>query len=159
MPQPLKLAGGVGGALLICRQTHTLLHNHSGGVVLEVEHILHVPGQQSHPGLEVRALEVKRGLQGLLPYGVLLIPNREKRDRQCCCSGKAVLARGGEGDVHHHVNTGVGLAAGDRPRPRLRGVEGYHHAKLTPIQAVGHGQSVMVDQSVPVAAKMEECII
>jgi hypothetical protein len=32
----------------------------------------------------------------LLPYGVLLIPHREKRDRQCCSNGEAVLAQGGE---------------------------------------------------------------
>jgi hypothetical protein len=63
--------------------------------------------------VEVRALEVKYGLKALLPYGVLLILNREKCDRQYCCSGKAVLAQGGEGDVRHHLNAGVGLAADD----------------------------------------------
>jgi hypothetical protein len=31
--------------------------------------------------MEVRALEVIHGRKALLPYGVLLIPNREKRDR------------------------------------------------------------------------------
>jgi hypothetical protein len=35
----------------------------------------------------VRALEVGHGLRTLLPYGVLLIPNHEKRDRQCCIGG------------------------------------------------------------------------
>jgi hypothetical protein len=51
--------------------------------------------------MEVRALEVGHGLKALLPYGVLLILNWEKRDRQCCSSGKAVLAQGGESDVCH----------------------------------------------------------
>jgi hypothetical protein len=60
--------------------------------MLEVEQVLHVPGQRSHPGVEVRALKVGHGLKALLPYGVLLILNREKRDRQCCCSGEAVLS-------------------------------------------------------------------
>jgi hypothetical protein len=61
--------------------------------------------------MEVRALEVRHGLKALLPYGVHLISNREKRDRQCCNSGVAVLAQGGEGDVRHHLNASVGLTA------------------------------------------------
>jgi hypothetical protein len=63
----------------------------------------------------VRALEVGHGLKALLPYGVLLIPNQEKRDRQCRCSCEAVLAQGGEGDVCHHLNAGVGLTNDDGP--------------------------------------------
>jgi hypothetical protein len=57
--------------------------------------------------MEVRALKVGHELKALLPYGVLLILNREKCDRQCHCSYEAVLAQGGEDDVHHHLNTGV----------------------------------------------------
>jgi hypothetical protein len=49
--------------------------------VLEVEQVLRVLGQQSHPGMEVRALEVGHGLKTLLPYGVLLLLNWEKCDR------------------------------------------------------------------------------
>jgi hypothetical protein len=45
MPQLLKLMGGGDGALLVCRQTHTLLHARPGDVVLEVQQVLHVPGQ------------------------------------------------------------------------------------------------------------------
>jgi hypothetical protein len=86
-----------------------------GGVVLEVEQVLHVLGQRSHPDVEVRALEVGHGLKTLLPHGVLLISNREKRDRQCCSSGEVVLAQGGESHVRHQLNTDVGLAADDRP--------------------------------------------
>jgi hypothetical protein len=62
--------------------------------------------------VEVRALEVGHGLKALLPYGVLLIPNQENHDRQCCSSDEAVLTQGGE---CHHLNAGVGLAADDRP--------------------------------------------
>jgi hypothetical protein len=65
--------------------------------------------------VEVRALEVRQGLKALLPYGVLLIPNREKRNRQCCCSGEAVLTQGGVGNVRHHLDAGVGLAVDDGP--------------------------------------------
>jgi hypothetical protein len=148
MPQPLKLAGGGGGTHLIHRQTRTLLHARPNDVVLEVEPVPHVPSQQNHPVMEVRALEVGHGLKALLPYGVLLILNQDKRDRQCCCSGEAVLAQGGEGDVRH-----------DGPRPRLCGVKGYRHANLTPIQAMGHGQSAMVDRSIPIVAKTEEYVI
>jgi hypothetical protein len=43
--------------------------------------------------VEVRALKVRHGLKTLLPYEVLLIPNQEKRDRQCCSSGEAVLTQ------------------------------------------------------------------
>jgi hypothetical protein len=81
MPQPLKVTRGGGGALLVRRQTHMLLHARPGGVVLEVEQVLRVPGQRSHPGVEVSALEVRHSLKAPLPYGVLLISNQEKCDR------------------------------------------------------------------------------
>jgi hypothetical protein len=37
MPQPLELTESSSGVLLVCRQTHTLLHDGPDGVVLEVE--------------------------------------------------------------------------------------------------------------------------
>jgi hypothetical protein len=83
----------------------------------------------------------------------------EKRDRQCCSSGVVVLTQGGESDVRHQLNPNVGLAADDRPRPWLHGVEGYHHTDLALVHAVGCGQSAMVDQSVPIVAKMDECAV
>jgi hypothetical protein len=127
--------------------------------VLEVEQVLRVPSQQSHPGVEVRALKVGHGRKALLPYGVLLIPNQEKRDRQCGGSCEAVHTQGGESDVCHHLNAGVGLAANGGPHPRLRRVEGYRHANLAHVQVVDPGQSAMVDRSVPVVAKTDECIV
>jgi hypothetical protein len=45
MPHPLNLSCGSSGNLLVCRQTHTLLPDCPGGVVLEVEQVLHVLGQ------------------------------------------------------------------------------------------------------------------
>jgi hypothetical protein len=159
MPQPLNLTGGGGGTLLVHCQTRTRLQARPCSVVLEVEQVLCVPGQRSHPGVEMRALEVGHSLKALLPYEILLISNREKRDRQCCYGDEVVLAQGGEGDVCHHLNASVGLATNDGPRPWLRGVKGYHHANLTPVQAVDSGQSTTIDQSVPIIAKMDECII
>jgi hypothetical protein len=96
---------------------HTLLPGCPRGVVLKVEQVLHVLGQRSHPNMEVRALEVRHSLKTLVPYRVLLILNWEKRDRQCCSSSEAVLAQGGESDVRHQLNAGVGLTADDEPRP------------------------------------------
>jgi hypothetical protein len=115
MPQRLNLSCGGGGTLLVRHQTCTLLHSCLGGVVLEVEQVLCVLGQRSHPDVEVKALEVGHGLKTLLPYGVLLIPNWEKRDKQCYSSGEAVLAQGGESHVRHQLNAGVRLAVDDRP--------------------------------------------
>jgi hypothetical protein len=49
--------------------------------------------------------------------------------------------------VHHHLDTGVGLAAYDGPRPQLCAIKGYRQANLAPVQAmgpwtVGNGRSV-----------------
>jgi hypothetical protein len=102
----------------------TLLYVCPGGVVLQVEPVLRVPGQRSHPGAEVRALEVGHGRKTLLPYGVLLIPDQKKRDRQCGGSGEAVLTQRGEGDVRHYLNAGVRLAVDDGPDHGLAGLKG-----------------------------------
>jgi hypothetical protein len=77
----------------------------------------------------------------------------------CHCSCEAVLAHGGEGDVRHHLNAGVGLTANDGPWRRVRGVKWYHHANHAPILLVNLGQSIMVDQSVPVITKADECVV
>jgi hypothetical protein len=115
MPQLLNLLCGGGGTLLVRHQTRTLLPCCPSSVVLEVEQVLHVLGQRSHSGVEVRALEVGHDIKTLLPYGVLLILNREMCVRQCCSRGEAVLAQGGERHVRHQLNAGVGLTADDGP--------------------------------------------
>jgi hypothetical protein len=109
--------------------------------------------------MEVGALMVGHGLKALLPYGFLLILNWEKRDRQCYCSGKVVLAQGGEGDVRHHLNVGVRLVVDDGPQPRLRGVKGHRYTNPSHVQAMGLGQSATVDRCIPIVAETEECII
>jgi hypothetical protein len=141
MPQPLNLTGGGSGTLLVCHETRMLLHACPGGVALKVEQVLHVPGERSHPGVEVRALDVGHGLKTLLPYGVLLILNWENSDRQCYSSSEAAVGQGGESHVRHQVNAGVGLPADEGLRPRLHGVKGYRHTDLTLVHAMGCGQS------------------
>jgi hypothetical protein len=61
--------------------------------------------------------------------------------------------------VCHHLDGSVGLSADDGPRPRLRRVDGYHHASLTHYHTVGHGQPAKVDQSIAVVAETEECVL
>jgi hypothetical protein len=109
--------------------------------------------------MEVMALEVRHGRKTLLPYGVLLIPDLKKHDRQCSGNGEVVVAQSGESDVCHHLNAGVGLAAKDGPQPWLHRVDGYHHANLAPVQDMDPRQSATVDRSVPIVAQTEECII
>jgi hypothetical protein len=109
--------------------------------------------------MEVKVLEVGHGLKTLLSYGVLPIPNWEKRDKQCCGSGEAVLAQGGESHVRHQLNAGVGLTTDDGPQPRLHGVKGYHHADIALVCAMGCGQSATVDRSVPMVTKTDECVV
>jgi hypothetical protein len=90
--------------------------------------------------VEVRALEVEHTPKALLPYGVHLILNRKKSDRQCCCSGEAALTQVSKSNVCHHLDGGVGLTSGDTPQPRLHGTDGDCHADLTHVRAMGHGQ-------------------
>jgi hypothetical protein len=101
--------------LLLCDHSHTLLHADPGGVVLVVEQLLCILGQRSHPGMEVRVLKVGHSPKALLPYGVLLILNREKRDTQCCCSGEAALTQVSKSGVCRHLDDGVGLTVDDGP--------------------------------------------
>jgi hypothetical protein len=58
-----------------------MLYAGSGGVVLQVEQVLHVLGHHSHHDAEAGALEVRHGLKMLLPYVVLLIPNQSGEAR------------------------------------------------------------------------------
>jgi hypothetical protein len=109
---------------------HTLLHDGSGGVMLQVEQVLCVLGHRSHVGIKVRALEVEHGLMALLPHGIFLILYQEKRDWHRCGCGKVTLTQRGECDVCHLLDGGVGLIAEEGSHPRLCGVEGYRHASF-----------------------------
>jgi hypothetical protein len=115
--QLLKLTRNGIVVLIVCGQMHTLLHDSPGGVMLQVEQVLRILGHRNHVGAEVRALEVRHGLKALLPHGVFLILNREKRDRHRCGSGEATLTQQGECDVGCLLDGSVGLNADDGPRP------------------------------------------
>jgi hypothetical protein len=119
MPQPVDV-------LPICGQPQTLLDDSPSGVVLQVEQVCCVLGHLSHANMEVGTLEVGHGLKALLPYRVLLIMNREERDRHLCSSGEATLTHGGEGDECRLLNGAVELTANDSPHPWLRGVDLPH---------------------------------
>jgi hypothetical protein len=64
---------------------------------LQVKHVLHVPGQRCHAGVEVRALRVGHSLKTLLPHRILLVTNRKERDSGLRHNG-ATPARGWRGD-------------------------------------------------------------
>jgi hypothetical protein len=142
----------------VCGQMHTLLHDSSGGVVLQVEQVLRILGHRSHAAIEVRAVEVRHGLQVLLPHGIFLIPNGEKHDGHHGGSGEATLTQGGECDVCRLLDGGVGLAANNSSCPWLHRVEGYRNAGLAYVQAVNHRQAAAVDRNFPIVAETE-CII
>jgi hypothetical protein len=62
MLQLLKLMRNGGVALIVCGQTHTLLHDSPGGVMLQLEQVMHILGHRSHAGVQVRALDVRHSL-------------------------------------------------------------------------------------------------
>jgi hypothetical protein len=107
--------------------------------------------------VEVGALEVIHGLKALLPHGVLLIMNKEKRDRHLSCSDEVAVTQGGEGDVCHLLDGGVKLAVDDDPYPWVHGVEGYRHVDLAHVQAMGLRQTTTIEGNIPVVAETDEC--
>jgi hypothetical protein len=130
-----------------------------GGVVMHVEHVLHVLGQYSHAGVEARALEVGHGLKTLLPHGILLVTNREERDWHHSGVGEVALTQGGEGDLCHLLDGLIQPDTNDSCHPRLRRVEGYRHVDLTLVLAMGHRHVTMVDRNLPIIVELEECIV
>jgi hypothetical protein len=78
VPQLLQLTQSSSGVVLISYQKHTLLHANLGSVLLKVEQVLRVLGQQRCLGTEVRVPTVRRVLKALPPDGVLLMPNQVK---------------------------------------------------------------------------------
>jgi hypothetical protein len=58
----------------------TLLNGGPGSAGLQVKHVLRVPSQRSHAGMDVRALGVGHGLKTLLPHRILLVTNQKERD-------------------------------------------------------------------------------
>jgi hypothetical protein len=69
------------------------------------------------------------------------------------------LLCGGSGTLLIRRQMHTLLPTDDGPRPRLYGVEGYHHANLALVHDMGRGQLAMVDWSIPVVAKRDECVV
>jgi hypothetical protein len=157
--QLLELVRDGSIVLIVCGQTHTLLHESSCGVMLQVEQVLRILGHRSHAGAEVRALEVRYGLKTLLPHRIFLILNQEKCDRHHCGSGEATLTQRGECDVGHLLDSAIGLTVNDGLRPCILLVGGDRHAGLAYVQIISHRQAASVDWDFPVVAKTKECIV
>jgi hypothetical protein len=149
--------GGV--VFIVCSQTHTLLHDSPGGVMLQVEQVLRILGHHSHANIEVRTLKVRHGVKVLLPHGVFLILNRGKRYWHHGGSGKATLVQRGECNMGRLLDGSVGLTADDGPCPRILLVKGYRHAGLAYDQVTGHRQAAAVVRDIPVVAETEECVV
>jgi hypothetical protein len=132
-----------------------LLDDGLDGVPLPVEHVLHVLGHCSHVSVEVRALRVDHVLKMLPPHGLLLLTDREQRDRHRGGVIEAALMQGSEGDVCCLLDRLVQLDAADSYSPRLCRTEGYRHADLTPVLTMGLRHATMVDRNVPVVAEVE----
>jgi hypothetical protein len=140
----------------------TLLDDGPGGVVLQVEQVLHVLGHLSHTSVEVGggvALGVGHGHEALLPLGVLLIMIREECGRHLGGGGKAVLRQGDEGDECRLLDGVVELTANDGPHPWAHGVEGYHQVDLPYVQTTGRRQATTVEMVISVVAEVTECVV
>jgi hypothetical protein len=137
----------------------TLLDDGPGSAGLQVKHVLHVPGQRSHAGVEVRALEVGHGLKMLLPQRILLVMNRKERDWHRGSVGEVALTQGGECDLCRLLDGLIQLDPDDGFHPRLRRVEGYHHVDLALVLAMGHRHATTIDRNISVVVQLAECVI
>jgi hypothetical protein len=139
MPQLLNV-------LLKRAQVQTLLDDGPDSSDLQVKHVLCIPDQCSHAGIEVRALRVGHGLKMLLPHRVLLVMNRKESDWHPCSVGEAALTQGGECDLCRLLNGLIQLNPDDGCHPWLHWVEGYRHATA-------------VDRNIPIVAELAECVV
>jgi hypothetical protein len=65
--------------LLKRARVQMLSHDGSASVGLQVKHVMRVPDQCSHAGMEMRALGVGHGLKALLLHRILLVTDRKER--------------------------------------------------------------------------------
>jgi hypothetical protein len=77
--------------LLKRARVQTLPNDGPASAGLQVKHVLRVPNQRSHTGVEVRALGVGHGLKALLPYRILLVMDRKEHDWHRGGVGEAAL--------------------------------------------------------------------
>jgi hypothetical protein len=133
-------------------RVQTLLDDGPGSAGLQIEHVLRVPSQRSHAGVEVRALGVGNGLKTLLPHRILLVTNRKEHDWHRGSVSEAALTQGGECVLCCLLDGLIQLDPDDGCHPWLYRVEWYHHCDLTLVLAMGHRHATVVDKSVPVVA-------
>jgi hypothetical protein len=145
--------------LLKRAQMQMLLDDGPDSARLQVKHVLRVLSQRSHADVEVRALGVGHDLTTLLPHRILLVMNRKERDWHRGGVSKVALTQGGECDLCHLLDGLIQLDPDDGCQPRLHRVEGYHHADLTLVLAMGHRHATTIDRNVPVVAELTECIV
>jgi hypothetical protein len=136
-----------------------LPHDGPARAGLQVKHVLRIPGQHSHAGVEVGPLGVGYGLKALLPYRIFLVTDRKERDWHRSGVGEMVLTQGGECDLCRLLDGLIQLDPNDSCHPQLHQVEGYHHANLALVLAMGHRYATMIDSSVPVVPELVECVI
>jgi hypothetical protein len=145
--------------LLKRARVQTLLDDGPASGGQQVKHVLRVPGQRSHASVEVRALGVRRSLKMLLPHRILLVTDWKERDWHHDGVSEVTLTQGGECDLCCLLDGLIQLNPDDGCHPWLHQVEGYHHVDLALVLAMGHRHATAVDRSVPVVAKLAECIV
>jgi hypothetical protein len=89
--QPLHHMRGESGLLGVHVQTCTLLDGISLYVVLQVEQVPRVLGHMHGVDVVLQTGDVTHCLMALLPLGLILIPNQEKRKRHISSDGEDVL--------------------------------------------------------------------
>jgi hypothetical protein len=136
-----------------------LLDDSPSSAGLQVKHVLHVPGQFTHAGVEVRTLGIGHGLKTLLPHRMLLVTNQQARNWHRGGVGEAALTHGGESDLCHLLDGLIQLDPNDGCNPWLRQVEGYHHVDLALVLAMAHRHETTVDRNIPVVAQLAECVV
>jgi hypothetical protein len=137
----------------------TLLDDGPGSAVVQVKHVLCIPGQRSHADMEVGALGVGHSLKMLLSHKILLVTNQKERDWHRGGVGAVALTQGGECDLCRLLDGLIQLDPDDGCHPRLRRFEGYHHVDLTLVLAMGQRHATVVDRNVPIVAELAEYVI
>jgi hypothetical protein len=102
---------------------------------------------------------VGHGLKTLFPHKILLVTNQKERNWHHGGVGEASLTQGGECDLCRLLDGLIQLDPDDSCQPRLRQVEGYYHADLALVLAMGHRHATAVDRNVHVVAEMALCIV
>jgi hypothetical protein len=145
--------------LLKRAQVQMLLHDGPASASLQVKHVLCIPGQRSHTGVEVGPLGVGHGLKARLPHRILLVTDQKERDWHHGGVGEAVLTQGGECDLCRLLDSLIQLDPDDGCHPWFHQVKGYQHADLALVLAMGHRHATAIDRSVSVVAELAECVV